>query len=135
MKDYKEIRPEFTSDRFIDGQAPTANLNSFQRLSNFIPAKGEVRTRLGITELPHTPDTTGTAWNPEDYSPGDPVYIDEVPDGDYAVIEAIFPFNSTASLGYNLLDGSLIFSAQTHLQMLSGTSVLVITMELHTQPC
>ena len=58
MKDYREIRPEFTVDRFTDITAPTANINSFARLVNFIPKKGRVETRFGIGELLHTPDTT-----------------------------------------------------------------------------
>jgi len=64
MKDYKEIRPSFTVDKFVDGQAPTANDASFQDMTNFIPRRGSIRSRLGITELTHTPDTTGQLYDP-----------------------------------------------------------------------
>lgn len=110
VKDYKEIKPDYTVDKFVDGQAPTANDNSFQQMVNFIPGRGQIRTRLGIGELVHTPDTTGTAWNPEGYDPGDNVYVpgDDI---DYAIIQSIFPFNTTATIGTNLLSGLVIFSA------------------------
>jgi len=110
MKGFIEIKPEYTVDRFTDRSAPTANRNSFSRIVNMIPGEGNVSTRFGISELAHTPDTTGTAWNPEDYSPGDPVYVDGDP-VDYSIIQAIFPMNYSASMGDNLLNSQNIFSA------------------------
>ena len=110
MKQYTEIRPEFTVDRFVDGAAPTANSNSFQRMINLIPKHGCMETRYGISELTHTPDTTGGGFHIDDRDPGDPIYVDGDP-VDFAIIQAVFPFNTRATLGYNLLTGIEVYSA------------------------
>jgi hypothetical protein len=119
VKDYREIRPDFTVDKFTDGQAPTANINSFQKLVNFIPKSGRIQTRLGIGELVHTPDTSGSGWQDiEEAVPGDPVYLDP-PTADFATIQAILPFNTTVAcaMATNILDGS------TNLYLSAGVSV------------
>jgi hypothetical protein len=112
VKDYREIRPDFTVDKFTDGQAPTANINSFQKLVNFIPKSGRIQTRLGIGELVHTPDTSGDSFNLEDSTPGDPVSMSAGNNpADFATIQAIMNFNQAdrCALTTNILNGVKLY--------------------------
>lgn len=90
-----------------DGVATTRSPNEFQLLKNYIPARGEIRTREGITLFTHTPDMTNV-WTPE--TPGQ-TWPTDPPVGDFGRIMAVFPFNTTASIGNELLSGDLVYSA------------------------
>ena len=95
-----------TLNLWKDGVADTRENREFQVLKNYIPAQGEIRTREGITLFTHTPDSTVEVWEPK--SP-DQTY--ELPPGDFATIQAVFPFNSQATIGMNILSGVIIYSA------------------------
>jgi hypothetical protein len=125
MKDYREIRPEFTVDKFTDGQAPTANVNSFQKLVNFIPKKGRIETRLGIGELVHTPDTSGSQFDLEDSTPGDPVTVSAGDPADFATIQLIMPFNlpDQSSLITNIIGPNAYMSAVWSVNYSGGVTV------------
>ena len=105
-KQYIEIEKRMTLNLWKDGVSDTRENREFQSLKNYIPAQGEIRTREGITLFTHTPDSTITVWEPT--SP-DQTY--ELPPGDFATIWAVFPFNSTATIGNELLSGDLVYSA------------------------
>jgi hypothetical protein len=57
MKDFIEIKPEFSLDKDLDNASPTAKVNLFSVLRNYIPEHGGIITRRGITSFES--DTAG----------------------------------------------------------------------------
>ncbi len=62
MKDFIDIKPEFTLDKGIDNASPKAGPSSFTTLTNYIPEQGCISSRRGISEL----SFTGTVFSPLD---------------------------------------------------------------------
>lgn len=68
LRDYIEIKPKMTVNKEADIASGTTPHNSFSSLVNYIPRRGCVETRKGISSLSHTPDTTGEPVVPYDPS-------------------------------------------------------------------
>jgi hypothetical protein len=60
------IQYPYSVDKDRDLRDPATPSGHFDRLVNLIPRGQVIRTRGGIEELPHTPDTTGVPYNPLD---------------------------------------------------------------------
>jgi hypothetical protein len=106
-KQYIEIEQRMTLNAWKDGVADTRENREFQILSNYLPLKGEIRTREGITLFTHTPSASDTPWFPHE----SPEYI--LSPSETAVCKAVFRFESTATIGLNSVDAVTVFTALT----------------------
>lgn len=138
ISEYIEIKPEFTVDKFTDEAAPTANPGSFVQLDNYIPRKGYIESRLGISVLSHTPDTSWVIpWDPITYSGDHTVTPSE---SEIARCRWVMCFSAISTLGLNKLTGAILFTALNTTvwggyatngtaQYKQGTSSLVISAD------
>jgi hypothetical protein len=112
IEDYIEIKPEFTVDKYTDHSAPTAKPGSFVTCDNYIPKRGRIESRLGITVLAHTPDTSWVVtWDPENpvFSGAHTTTPSE--SGELAICRWILKFSAQSTMGRNALTGTILFTA------------------------
>jgi hypothetical protein len=107
--EYIKVKHPLSLNKWAEETSTYANKGDLSELKNYIPERGCLNTRRGITGLAFTPQTTQQGWIPvtsnQPYPPGVNTATD-----DFAVIQAIFPMNSSASAGVNMLDGTLVYS-------------------------
>lgn len=113
VEEYIEIRPEFTVDKYTDHAAPTAKPGSFPVCDNYIPMRGRIESRLGITVLAHTPDTSWVIpWDPEN-----PIYsashTTTPSESEFARCRVILKFESQTTPGLNALTGNNLYNRYT----------------------
>lgn len=123
---YQDIHTKLTLDRRKDGTADTRMPNEFQILKNYLPTKGGIYTREGITIFSHTPASTGP-WNPID----NPTYS---ADGETAVCRMILTFCSDATIGDNALDSTTLYSALNSVSE-SGYATTTTVRSKHGNSC
>ena len=105
---YPEINSKFTLNKWKDGASDTRFNYELQELKNYIPGKGQIETREGITVLAFTPETT--LWYPHE----DPTYTIESsgPGGtEIALCGGVFRFEETATIGWNAINNDPVFTA------------------------
>ncbi len=106
-KEYISIDRFMTLNNWKDGAADTRENREFQILKNYIPGRGEIRTREGITCFAHTP--AGTGGGPPD--PWDPTNSPEYTiSAETATCRLILRFESLATIGQNAIDLTTPFS-------------------------
>jgi len=65
MKDFIDIKPDFTLDKDIDNSAPTGKENVFTDMKNYIPEQGSILTRGGISSFDFVDETFLPYQDPE----------------------------------------------------------------------
>lgn len=123
---YYPMQYPFSVDKDDDETNDQQPSGFFTSLVNYLPVGQIIQSRKGITTFSHTPDTSGTVWNPETYTDCAEVTPTPFFGADFAVIQAILPFNATASMGVNLLNTKTIATAMYDISLSSNCDVYTL---------